>query len=199
MDNTQRSIIVNFIDATLWSAPLRKNLGKKNCRFSEARIRKIVDLVLKPKETPESKIFPDGALGCRKIVVEKPLCLLGIESDMAYGSTGIKDLVVAGKSEAKGIPVIRTIHGKGINPDPLHSLLKRRIEGKKIVVEYESESQECDIERLSLLERVKNFFAREVLPYTPGACIDVSKIHIGYEISFTRHFYKLGLYECLSR
>jgi type I restriction enzyme M protein len=28
------------------------------------------------------------------------------------------------------------------------------------------------------------------LPYTPDAWIDESKTKIGYEISFTRHFYK---------
>jgi type I restriction enzyme M protein len=31
---------------------------------------------------------------------------------------------------------------------------------------------------------------REVLPYTPDAWIDASATKIGYEISFTRHFYK---------
>lgn len=31
---------------------------------------------------------------------------------------------------------------------------------------------------------------REVLPYTPDASIDRSANKIGYEISFTRHFYK---------
>jgi type I restriction enzyme M protein len=31
---------------------------------------------------------------------------------------------------------------------------------------------------------------REVLPYTPDAWVDESKTQIGYEVSFTRHFYK---------
>ena len=34
------------------------------------------------------------------------------------------------------------------------------------------------------------FFDKEVLPYAPDAWIDESKAQIGYEISFTKHFYK---------
>ncbi len=34
------------------------------------------------------------------------------------------------------------------------------------------------------------FFQREVLPHAPDAWVDRAKMQIGYEISFTRHFYK---------
>lgn len=34
------------------------------------------------------------------------------------------------------------------------------------------------------------FMAREVLPYAPDAWVDRTKTKLGYEISFTRHFYK---------
>jgi type I restriction enzyme M protein len=37
---------------------------------------------------------------------------------------------------------------------------------------------------------VDAFFKAEVLPYAPDAWIDKSKTQIGYEISFTKHFYK---------
>ena len=37
---------------------------------------------------------------------------------------------------------------------------------------------------------IEAFIRREVLPYTPDAWIDETKTKIGYEISFTRHFYK---------
>ena len=37
---------------------------------------------------------------------------------------------------------------------------------------------------------IEAFISREVLPYTPDAWIDESATKIGYEISFTRHFYK---------
>ncbi|NLD97356.1 MAG: hypothetical protein GX635_09550, partial [Synergistaceae bacterium] len=37
---------------------------------------------------------------------------------------------------------------------------------------------------------VKAFFEAEVKPYAPDAWIDKAKTRIGYEISFTKHFYK---------
>ena len=45
---------------------------------------------------------------------------------------------------------------------------------------------------MPLLEEggIEAFFRREVLPHVPDAWIDPAKTQIGYEISFTRHFYK---------
>ena len=37
---------------------------------------------------------------------------------------------------------------------------------------------------------VDAFIRREVLPYAPDAWVDESATKIGYEISFTRYFYK---------
>jgi type I restriction enzyme M protein len=37
---------------------------------------------------------------------------------------------------------------------------------------------------------VEAFIRREVLPYAADAWIDESKTQVGYEISFTRYFYK---------
>ncbi len=37
---------------------------------------------------------------------------------------------------------------------------------------------------------IEAFIRREVLPYTPDAWIKADATKIGYEISFTRHFYK---------
>ena len=34
------------------------------------------------------------------------------------------------------------------------------------------------------------FVRREVLPFAPDAWIDAGKTKVGYEVSFTRHFYK---------
>jgi len=48
----------------------------------------------------------------------------------------------------------------------------------------------CAIPSKSLCKEVEAFLKREVLPYTPDAWIDPSATKIGYEVSFTRHFYK---------
>lgn len=39
-------------------------------------------------------------------------------------------------------------------------------------------------------EVIKEYVEKEVLPYNPNAWVDESKTKIGYEIPFTRHFYK---------
>ncbi len=66
---------VQLIDATQWYRPLRKNLGKKNCEFSEEDIRKICDTFLAFEESEQSKIFPNAAFGYWKVTVERPLRL----------------------------------------------------------------------------------------------------------------------------
>jgi type I restriction enzyme M protein len=47
-----------------------------------------------------------------------------------------------------------------------------------------------DNENVPLTEDVDEYVAREVLPHVPDAWVDHSKTKIGYEIPFTRHFYK---------
>jgi type I restriction enzyme M protein len=66
---------VQLIDATAWSKPLRKNLGKKNCELSDDDIKRIMDAFLALEETEQSKIFPNAAFGYSKVTVERPLRL----------------------------------------------------------------------------------------------------------------------------
>lgn len=47
-----------------------------------------------------------------------------------------------------------------------------------------------DTETVSLKEDIHTYFEREVLPHVPDAWIDEDKTKIGYEIPFTRYFYK---------
>lgn len=47
-----------------------------------------------------------------------------------------------------------------------------------------------DSERVPLKEDIKTYFEREVLPHVPDAWIDESKTKKGYEINFTKYFYK---------
>jgi len=62
----------------------------------------------------------------------------------------------------------------------------------KDAVEYEPDTDLRDTEQVPLLEDggIDAFFQREVLPHVPDAWIDHGKTQIGYEVSFTRHFYK---------
>jgi type I restriction enzyme M protein len=52
------------------------------------------------------------------------------------------------------------------------------------------DSELRDYENIPLKEDVEEYFKREVLPHLPDAWIDHSKTKIGYEINFTKYFYK---------
>ena len=66
------------------------------------------------------------------------------------------------------------------------------ISGKSAVVEYEPDTDLRDSEQIPLLEEggIEAFIRREVLPHVPDAWFDESSVKVGYEISFTRYFYK---------
>lgn len=88
--------------------------------------------------------------------------------------------------------VIAKIHKKGSVADPIRGLFEATIDGKAVVVEYESDTELRDSEQVPLLEEggIEAFIKREVLPYAPDAWYDPDSIKIGYEVSFTKHFYK---------
>ena len=90
-------------------------------------------------------------------------------------------------------PVIGKVHKPGkAKADPLRGLFEGTVDGKPAIVEYETDSDLRDTEQVPLLEEggIEAFIRREVLPYTPDAWIKEEATKIGYEISFTRHFYK---------
>ena len=184
---------VQLIDATEWYKPLRKNLGKKNCELSEEDIGRICDAFLKFKETEQSKILPNAALGYWKVTVERPLRISGIDPEREYSSKEIKVLRTESKIDEKAPPVIRKIHKPGkAKPDPIHGLFEAKIAGKSCVVEYEPDSDLRDTEQVPLLEKggIEAFIRREVLQYAPDAWVKAEQTAIGYEASFTRYFYK---------
>ena len=190
--SAQRQGYVQLIDATQWFRPLRKNLGNKNCELSEADIERICDVYLAFEETPESKIFPNRAFGYRKLTVERPLRLHGIDPDRAYKAGEIKELRTTATASVDAPPVIRKIHRAGVVPDPLSGLFAVQIDDKPVVVEYEPDKDLRDTEQVPLLEKggIEGFLDREVLPYAPDAWYVPGSVKIGYEISFTRYFYQ---------
>jgi type I restriction enzyme M protein len=90
-------------------------------------------------------------------------------------------------------PVIKKVFKPGrVEKDPLRGRYEQKVDGKTAVVEYEPDTELRDTEQVPLLEvgGIEEFIKREVLPYTPDAWINESSIKIGYEISFTRYYYK---------
>ncbi len=241
---------VQLIDATAWSKPLRKNLGKKNCELSPEDIQRIMDTFVDFKETPESKVFPNESFGYWKITVERPLrlaadlspkrlaalraaCKEAKEEPLANLADRVAERIGPGphmdanaffavveadaeehhvNTTAKRLKMLREhlctrderaerviarTHkpgkgkGKG-DADPVHGLYAATIDGKTVVIEYEPDTDLRDTEQVPLLEPggINAFFTREVAPHAPDAWIDPGATKIGYEISFTRYFYK---------
>lgn len=122
---------VQLIDATKISAPLRKNLGNKNCEVGPEQRRAILKLLTDFEENEQSKIFDNREFGYWQITVVRP------------------------------------------NPENPKKPLK-------------------DSEQVPLLYPggIEGFMEKEVLPYTPDAKVDPKKTVIGYELSFTKYFYK---------
>ena len=182
---------VQLIDATGWYRPLRKNLGNKSCELSPGDVRRICDAFLDFEETDQSKIFPNEAFGYRKVTVERPLKLEGIDPERAYKAREIKELRETCERSETAPPVIRKVH-RNTEPDPLRGLFPATVEGRLAAVEYEPDSDLRDTEQVPLLEDggVDAFLRREVLPYATDAWYIPSSIKLGYEISFTRYFYK---------
>jgi type I restriction enzyme M protein len=210
---------VQLIDATSIYQPLRKNLGKKNCELSPEQIQQIIDIFLAFEETEQSKIFPNKAFGYWKITVERPLRLATHVTPQKLDSfkrTAPKNLheaaeVLAGiaggpqphmdfnvvKEQFESqldiklrAPELKQVYAaftfKDENAEPVIKKVTRA------EIEYEPDPDLRDTEQVPLLEEggIGGFFEREVLPHVPDAWIDHSKTQVGYEISFTRHFYK---------
>jgi type I restriction enzyme M protein len=237
---------IQLIDATGIYTPLRKNLGKKNCEFSDGQIRQITDMFLDFETSEQSKIFPNTAFGYWKITVERPLRLkvdlshsqrtkfrsvcddvkdkplanvvdrvvekLGIGPHLNFNlfmdaveddtkqhgvkvtakRMGLLKTVLAERDESAE-PVLKKVYKPGkAEADPIWGLYSSPVGNPGLIVEYEPDSTLRDTEQVPLPEEggIEAFFRREVRPHVPDAWIDDAKTQIGYEISFTRHFYK---------
>ena len=183
---------VQLIDATQWYTPLRRNLGQKNCELSPEDTQRICDTFMDFQETEQSKIFPNEAFGYWKVTVERPLRIEGIDPEKTHSAKEITELKATGTRSDTGPPVIKRVHGRNAVPSPLNGLCKATVKGKPAVVEYEPDPELRDTEQIPLLHEggIDAFLAREVLPYAPDAWYLPDQAKIGYEISFTRHFYK---------
>ena len=90
-------------------------------------------------------------------------------------------------------PVIRRVRKRGGPRGPVAwSVPRHQSTASPAVVEYEPDTDLRETERVPLLEEggIQAFLRREVLSYAPDAWYVPKSVKIGYEISFTRHFYK---------
>jgi type I restriction enzyme M protein len=116
------------------------------------------------------------------------------KADIKLGAADLKQILKAVSWRVEQAPpVIAKVHKPGkAKADPLRGLFEATVDGKSAIVEYESDSDLRDTEQVPLLEDggIEAFIRREVLPYTADAWIKEEATKIGFEVSFTRHFYK---------
>ena len=191
---------IQLVDATDWGTPLRKNLGEKGVEVSATDADKVLEAFKAFDEYGDpdrSKVFDGVDFGYSKITVERPLRIQGIDPNRVYTVKEIKQLKEDRVRDELAPPVIKKVLPYTATSDPLHGRYEAVIDGRNRVIEYEPDTELRDTEQVPLTEPsgehtdgIEAFFRREITPYAPDAWIDDSKTKIGYEISFTQHFYK---------
>ena len=183
---------VQLIDATQWYTPLRRNLGQKNCELSPENIQQIVDAFMDFQESEQSKILPNEAFGYWKVTVERPLRMANTHTGRVYNAPEIKKLRAENERDQTAAPVIRKALDAGAQANPIQGRFTTTLEGRPQVVEYESDQDLRDTEKVQLMYPggIEAFLEDEVLPYAPDAWYNPQAVETGYEINFNRHFHK---------
>jgi len=174
-------------------ASAKKGLSEKKRKKlldskSWERDGRLVEVGIKLHASLGDTLFEDHNIFCDRVVAA--LKKAGIK----LAASDLKQILKAVSWRVDtASPVIAKVHKAGkIKADPLRGLFEATVDGKRAIVEYETDSDLRDTEQVPLLEvgGIEAFIRREVLPYTPDAWIKEDATKIGYEVSFTRHFYK---------
>ncbi|MCY4109449.1 MAG: SAM-dependent DNA methyltransferase, partial [Chloroflexi bacterium] len=144
------------------------------------------------EESEQDNIFDNAAFGYWKVTVERPLRIEGADPNRVYKAAEIKELKETGERSERAPAIVRKIHQRGTEAEPLRGLFATTVDGRAAVVEYEPDTDLRDTEQIPLQEGggIEAFLQREVLPYAADAWYQADSVKTGYEISFTRYFYK---------
>jgi type I restriction enzyme M protein len=211
---------VQLIDASAEFGKMRKSLGDKRRYMTAANIKAIAKTYGDFIESEICKILPNEAFGYHTITVERPLRLnfqvtplrmdlLGDEKSLTKNGLDLqklKDVLIS--IDPAHVFTSRPAFLKVLDATLKKAALSLKPPQYKTVVECLSEREETadicmnakgrsepdskarDTENVPLGEDIHAYFRREVVPYVPDAWIDENKTTIGYEIPFTRYFYK---------
>lgn len=209
---------VQLIDATSMKSTLRKNLGDKNCEMTEPLRRKVMELYMAFEDAdPEySKVFPNEEFGYYQVDVNRPLRLRGIidenhlsvfkeEGKDAEMYDFLKNHAVA-KKESINYNAFASDIEKAAKSAGLKWPVKRANALKKYFAETDENAEVVldkkgnpefdtnlkDSEQIPLLYEggIDAFYKNEIAPYVNDAVVDSENAIIGYELSFTKYFYK---------
>lgn len=208
----ERKNKVQLIDARNRKSQLRKNLGAKRYEINEAQTQQILKEYTEFKQSETVKIFDTSEFGYRAVTIQRPLRLkfdVTKEKIQPLQATISSDLFDALKKLVGKTFMDRAefhkAFAKKISPVNLKLLSKElgvHDEEAEICTDKhgkpEADTELKDTERVPLTQDIYEYFEKEVKPYVPDAWIDESvkdekdgKIgKVGYEIPFTRYFYK---------
>lgn len=216
----KRKGTVQLIDATSMKSLLKKNIGEKNSEITPNIRRRIVDLYLAYRDADPkfSMVFPNEEFGYYAVDVQRPLRLkvdLKEEKlDMLLAEGKDDDLV---KVVRRYLDEEKDNVGNSFNSfmDRIEAIakdegIKLTAKRKKLLRDYltyisedaepvldskgsmEPDKNLKDSEQIPMLYDggIKGFLEKEIKPYIPDAWIDEKSASIGYELSFTKYFYK---------
>lgn len=193
---------VQLIDATAIKTPLRKNLGEKNCETNEENRAEIMKLFMDFTETSQSKIFPNEEFGYYNVIVKRPLRLRVIPNADVDGAENLKvaekeRIKKAMENVSEDVPLNDwNQYAKALKlPKGLLKKLQTIIAERDetaVAVEDTPDPLLRDVEQVPLRYPggIDAFMQKEVLPYAPDAYYEPEKVVVGYELSFTKYFYK---------
>ena len=192
---------IQLIDATAMKSPLRKNMGKKNCEFTPEIRKEIMRVFLDMEQSEISMIFNNEDFGHWAITVERPLRLrvyperkipAGVLKDAEMTAfttalTGLKPSVPLDdwKAFAKATKLKAALLKK-VRP----FITEKDATAKAIEGEADVELRDTEVVPFTYEGGISAFIENEVHPFAPDAYVDEKKTQIGYEISFTKFFYK---------
>lgn len=191
---------IQLIDATAMKSALRKNMGKKNCEFTEEIRKEIVRIFLAMEESEVSIILNNEDFGYWNVTVERPLRLRvypdrAIPADTFKKSDEYDGVIAAIEKAAKTAPLDDwTVFAKATK---LKAAALKKV--RPFITEKDPAAQPIEGEPDVDLRDTENipftyaggvdaFMKNEVLTYAPDAWVDEKKTKIGYEIRFTRYF-----------
>lgn len=193
---------IQLIDATEMKIPLRKNMGKKNCEFTSEIRKKIVRIFLDMEESEVSKIFDNSEFAYWSVTVERPLRLRVFPDREIPKDTFKKGEELEACREAiNNIPAdtplddwaafakatkLKATQLKKIRP----FITETDPNAKAIDGEVDTALRDTEIIPFTYEGGIEAFIENEVLTYAPDAWVDEKKTKIGYEVSFTKYFYK---------
>lgn len=199
---------IQLIDATKMKSPLRKNMGKKNCEFTADIRKEIIRIFLTMEESEVSKIFDNQEFGYWNVTVDRPLRLRILPDKEVPAETEKGKLLFRKSSE---LAEVRSAVKAAMETAPLDDwdafakatklkkgqlkkirpfITKTDPEAKEVAGEADPELRDTENIPFHYEGGIDAFIEKEVLPYAPDAYVDEKKTKIGYEISFTRYFYK---------